>query len=327
MPTLSQSLLAHDLGHLRILAEHWGVDMEAPDTKTGLPLLVQQILDRELVTEIVAALPEIATAGVAALQAGDGRLSWSRFKRRFGEIREIGPGRRDRERPDREPISAAEVLWYHGLIARAFFDTARGTEEFAYVPTDLLPLIPPLTPPPVAEKMPDGPTHILGRAATAAERGHPVLATDQILDHACTLLAALRMDIEPPQFDPYPLEFVHALLDLAGLLDPVGVPDPNNARTFLEAARGESLLELVQTWLTSTDCNDLHQIPDLEAEGEWTNNPLQTRRFILRLIRSLPSGTFWNLSAFVADIRQRYPDFQRPAGDYDSWFIKDAATG
>jgi hypothetical protein len=27
----------------------------------------------------------------------------------------------------------------------------------------------------------------------------------------------------------------------------------------------------------------------------------------------------------VADVKKKYPDFQRPAGDYDSWFIKRAA--
>ncbi|MBT3397182.1 MAG: hypothetical protein HN423_08385, partial [Alphaproteobacteria bacterium] len=219
------------------------------------------------------------------------------------------------------------MLWYHGLIARAFFDTARGTEEFAYIPADLLPLLPILTLLKETESVEASPAHILGRAATAVERGFPILATDRILDHACTLLAALRMDLDSPPFEPYPLDFVGTLLDLAGLLDPAGVPDPNNVRTFLEAARGESLLELVQTWLSSADFSDLHQIPSLEPEGQWSNNPLQTRRFILRLIRSLPTGKFWNLSAFVADIRQRYPDFQRPAGDYDSWFIKDTQTG
>ena len=29
----------------------------------------------------------------------------------------------------------------------------------------------------------------------------------------------------------------------------------------------------------------------------------------------------------MRDVKQKYPDFQRPAGDYDSWFIKRAADG
>jgi hypothetical protein len=36
---------------------------------------------------------------------------------------------------------------------------------------------------------------------------------------------------------------------------------------------------------------------------------------------------FWSLSALVEDVRQKYPDYQRPAGDYDTWYIRDLASG
>jgi len=321
MPTLPQSLQNHDLGHLRILAEHWGLELKAPDTRTGLPVVVHQILNREMIVEIVLALPVEAAAALNVLQGSGGRMPWSQYTRRFGEIREMGPGRRDRERPDRDPISAAETLWYRGFVARTFFDTARGPEEFAFIPDDLFLLLPE----PMSTGTPSAAdlTSVLGRAATAAERVFAILATDRILDHACTLLAALRSGSDPPDMAPYPQEFIHALINLAGLLDPTGIPDPSNTRAFLEAGRGESLVKLAQAWLTSSAHNDLHHIPHLRPEGEWTNDPLQARQFILQLIAALPTGTWWNLSAFVADIRQRHPDFQRPAGDYDSWYLWD----
>ena len=37
MPTLAQSLHSHDLGHLRIIAEHWGIELAAPDTRHSSP--------------------------------------------------------------------------------------------------------------------------------------------------------------------------------------------------------------------------------------------------------------------------------------------------
>ena len=86
----------------------------------------------------------------------------------------MGPGRRDRERPDREPASTVEILWYRGFVARAFFDTSRGTEEFAYIPTDLIGFDPCnsifSTKDPYGELQ----TSVLGRAATAVERAFPI---------------------------------------------------------------------------------------------------------------------------------------------------------
>ncbi len=325
MPTLAQSLQHHDLGHLRILAEHWGIELDAPDAQRALPLLVDQILDRALVDEIVEALPEEAQEALSALKHNQGRLLWSQFVRRFGEVREMGAGRRDRKRPDRQPVSASEVLWYRGLVARAFFDTARGMEEFAYIPDDLLALLAALTP--EEGNRPEAGEQVLGRAATRAERAHRIPATDRILDHSCTLLAALRMGIDPPVLDPYPTAFVHDVLQLAGLLKPSGIPDVEAARRFLEAPRPQALAALAQAWLTSPTYNDLQRLPHLKPEGEWENDPLGARTFLLQLLAKLPEGKWWNLSAFIADVRQHHPDFQRPAGDYDTWFIKDERTG
>ena len=141
MPTLIQSLHGHDLGHLRIIAEHWGVELNAPNARTGLAELTQAILDQSLVAEITAALSPDAQSALRLLLNSDGRLPWPQIARSFGDLRQIGPGRRDRERPDRDPISSVEELWYRAFIARAFFDTASGAQEFAYIPDDLLPFV------------------------------------------------------------------------------------------------------------------------------------------------------------------------------------------
>ncbi len=325
MPTLSQSLLNCDLGRLRIVAELWGVEMATPDSHSALPLLSKNLLEAGLVAEIVESLPAEAAAALGALQQNGGRLPWPQFIRRFGVVREMGPGRRDRERPDRDPASPAEILWYRALVARAFFDTSRGTEEFAYIPSDLLPLLPrlPSAEPPQREIS----SQPLGRAATPAERACPTPASDHILDQACTLLAASRTGIAPAPVNPYTPGFLHALLTIAGLLDSHGLPTPDATRAFLESPRGPALILLARAWLISPDHNDLRHVPHLQPEGEWANDPLTARRFMLRLLSHLPAGTWWSLSAFVADVRQQHPDFQRPAGDYDSWFLRDERTG
>jgi hypothetical protein len=334
MPTLAQSLHAHDLGHLRIVAEHWGIDLKAPDARTALAELTSALLNEELVAEIVGAFSDEGQAALNMLIQNEGQVPWPQFTRRFGEVRAVGPGRRDRERPDRHPISASEELWYRALIGRAFFDTPSGAQEFAYIPNDLLPLIPAApqkeTPSETSKGQP-----LLGRAATPEERAHPILADDRLLDHVCTLLAAHRLQIDPASQFPDPenpdaptplLIFATTLLGTAHLLDPTGFPELENARAHLEASRGEALLQLAQSWLRSADHNDLHHVPHLQAEGEWHNDALGTRRFLVGLLQVVPADTWWSISAFLADLHRDFPDFQRPASDYDSWIIRDTRT-
>jgi hypothetical protein len=329
MPDLKQSLLGHDLGHLNIIAEHWGVSINATEARLGSSELAGSLLDSGLINEIVDALPEDARRALNILQENNGRIPWSQFTRRFGAVREMGPGRRDRERPDRDPVSITEVLWFRALVGRAFFDTNRGTEEFAYIPNDLINLIPAT----IDQPIPDRETQVKksGRAATPPEKALPTLALDRILDHACTLLAGLRVGLDWASIsiylESYPSEFVRSLIDLSGLLDADGLPVPETTRMFLEAPRADGLAILVQTWMKSTKHNDLHHVPGLQPEGEWSNDPLRTRQTILTFLDPLPKGTWWSLSAFIADIRQHYPDYQRPAGDYDSWYLRDIRTG
>ena len=97
----------------------------------------------------------------------------------------MGPGRRDREKPYLEPVSPTEVLWYRGLIGQDFLMREGELQECAYIPDNLLVLLPP--------PLPTGPEPP-GRAASPGEKAHVWKANDRMLDHTCTLLAALRME-------------------------------------------------------------------------------------------------------------------------------------
>lgn len=323
MPDLKQSLQGRDLGHFRVVAGLWGLDFTAPDARIGLRRLVPAMLEQKAVDAVCGALPLEARAALDDLILNEGRLPWALFSRRYGAVREMGPGRRDRDLPHQKPSSPAETLWYRALVARSFFDTPSGPEEFAYIPDDLLLLLP------QPETFFD---RALGRPATPAERVNLLLASHHILDHACTLLAALRLGLSDeavalaaewknmPGLSPASL---HALLAAAGLIETNGLPLPEPTRTFLEAGRGEALAELVRSWLFSTAFDELRLIPHLKAEGAWSNEPLRARQAVLGFLARVPPEKWWSLSAFVTDIRQKHPDFQRPAGDYDSWFLRD----
>jgi hypothetical protein len=96
---------------------------------------------------------------------------------------------------------------------------------------------------------------------------------------------------------------------------------------FLEGSRGEAFIQLYQAWVRSTSFDELRLIPHLKLEGGWESDPLRARQAVLGFLTTVPRKTWWSLNAFIADIHQRQPDFQRPAGDYDSWFIRDIRTG
>ncbi len=57
MPDIIQSLHGRDIGHLRIVARLWGIDLVATDPDTVLKDLHAALLDSKLVAEIVDSLP------------------------------------------------------------------------------------------------------------------------------------------------------------------------------------------------------------------------------------------------------------------------------
>jgi hypothetical protein len=334
MPSLIHSLQSRDIGHLRIVAELWGVELVATETDAALGELCAALLDPELIREITDTLSAEAASALDALAEAGGCIPWSAFARRFGELREAGPGRRDREQVWLHPVSAAETLFYRALLARAFFDTPAGPQEFAYIPDDLLKMIhhrehkehgeekQEISVDSVISVVKSEP---LGRAATPKERAHPLPLCNRLLDDATTLLAALRMWIEPSQ-TPIPANAVGEFLRAASILKD-NEPQAEAVKTCLEMPRADALSLLAEAWRKSETFNELRQIPGLVFEGEWTNPSLVTRHSLLGFLAAIPTGQWWSLPAFIHAIKEKHPDFQRPAGDYDSWFIKRASDG
>ena len=326
MPDLVQSLQGKDLGHLRIIAQLWGIQLNAPDARRALQPLTQMMLTRKYLLAVLEGLPPAAQQAWHDLLEQEGRLPWALFARRYGMLREMGAARRDREQPYMETAIPSEVLWYRGLIDRAFFDTPTGPEEFAYIPDDFLQMLP------VAASRSSEP---LGRPASSGERATTIIGNDWLLDHTTTLLAALRSglglvavgELEFPGtqqagLPPLLPDTLLLVLGETGLVDLQQKPAAEPVREFLEAPRGQALARLVQAWKNSLAVNELHLLPGLVCEGEWKNDPRRARQAILGLVQQIPVGKWWSLAAFVEAIRKQFPDYQRPAGDYDSWFIR-----
>jgi XPB/Ssl2-like helicase family protein len=336
MPDLFHSLLKQDIGHLRIIAELWGLELDSADSDAALEKLSVSLLEPGLLAELIDTLSPEANSAIDALVSSGGRIPWPMFTRKYGDIREAGAGKRDREKLYLQPESATEILFYRGLLARAFFDTKKGPQEFAYIPDDLLKLISHTLNPDEAsedtenaeESNIDSETTAappLGRAASPGERGQDLPANDSILDDATTLLAALRLGIELPE-TRIPTNVLQRLLQSANLIKDL-TPQPEPVKAFLESSRADALAMLQSSWVESEVFNELRLMPGIICEGEWKNQPQETREFLLNLLDAIPEGKWWSLNAFIRDIKQKYADFQRPAGDYDSWFIKRESDG
>jgi hypothetical protein len=333
MPDLFESLQGRDLGHLKIIASLWGIPLNAPDTRVGLLRLCPQMLDVKHVEATIKELPEEVKKALEELYRNDGRISWAFFIRSYGELRELGVGKRDRERPYANNPSITEYLWYRGLIARNFFELPGGPEEYAYIPDDLFLLLPRIREDEIIQR---------GRPASQGEKAFLMPANDHILDLACTLLVALRIGIPESEIPnlweglPEPVVLLQ-LLKTSGLIGEDNIPLLEPTRKFLEERRGEALSHLVRSWIKSIDFNELRLLPGIIAEGEWQNDPLLTRQVILGFLPK-PSGEvvvsngknqdpYWSLGSFINAIKQNEPDFQRPAGDYQSWYLRDLTSG
>jgi hypothetical protein len=332
MPSLERVLTDYDLGLLRVIAELWGVELHAHTQKEAAQQLIVEVLEAGRLAEMVEALPPEARAALEEARR-EGWAPVARFTRVHGELRAMGPARRDREQPWLNAPSPAEVLWYRGLIARAFFDSGSGPQEHIFVPDEIHTRLPkferahPLSLP----GEPTEPPAAFAPALDPADDVTTLLAYAQIVAMANDLPGLLQK--HAPNFRrflraPEALAFYFQLaLDQELLAGAPLKPDQLKARSFLEAEPPTQTQVLAETWHGSAKWNDLLQLPGLRFEGgAWRNDPVAARQAILNLLRDVPASQWWSLDSFVASVKERAPDFQRPAGDYDAWYIRDAHT-
>jgi hypothetical protein len=332
MRTLEQALLDHELIVLRVIGEWLGLDLTGKDKGAAVGALTQALAQVDLVNELEYLEPE-ESAALADLVRQGGRAPVAVFAREHGEVRLMGPGRMEREEPWLDPISPAESLWYRGFLFRGFDQTTEGTLEFYYLPQELLFR---LAPPPTTRRD-EGPepAGIGLRPVDAPDKTHPPV-TDAVDDLATLLALAQRTGLQPdrlPDLDGLLVnpdrERRSLLLTLATEMSLLRRADERlrptrTAIDWLRQSRETQLRALVDAWSRSV-WNELRHTPGLVAEGEgWQNDPLLART---ALMDALPvDGQWYRVSDVVAVIRHEDPDFQRPDGNYETWYIRDAET-
>jgi len=95
---------------------------------------------------------------------------------------------------------------------------------------------------------------------------------------------------------------------------------------WLEQDRPQQKQVLFDAWRNSSEWNDLCLTPGLHCEsGNWHNDPKATRGALLDILAQVQPGEWRNLDALITAIHTQAPDFQRPDGNYDTWYIRDDA--
>jgi hypothetical protein len=322
MPDLNQTYARYDQGMLQAIAEKWAILLQPAMTEPQRIQLICKITQGNTFAETFAILSESARQAMLDLKILGGTQPWVEFARRYGDIRVMGSARRNRERPDHTPINTAEELYYAGMIGKEFLPGANEPQEYAFIPREILLFL-------KSDQNPDDAPP--GHAALSEEIQVTRLATTHLIDDACTFLAAKRCEMKKNQFKDWLFsvssDFLFALLQSCNIIDASGMPDAQKVRTFLEISRSEALHFLYQNWLVSSTVNELRLLDGLIFEGTWENHPQPARQTIIDLLRKIPADTWWDLESFVQDIKKIIPDFQRPAGDYDSWYIRSAING
>ena len=318
MPALLKTLLAADLDLLSRIARAWGLD-SLPEGKTASANRICQImLDESVFQEVIASLPEPIRAAWETLLSAGGHIPTTIFERQFGEIRTLGPSKRERENPDLKPVSISETLWYKGLIGKGFLDLPPEPQEFIFIADELRQL---------SSSDPQENRKFRIRPAADQKPKNIRLGHTAILDHLTDLLAAIRMQRTLPDgvFTSWGIsaDYLSGIAKTTRLLGTAGQPDPEKLKHFFSLDRVDAIELLYRDWFVSKTLNELRLLPGLKFEGSWKNDPCLPRTLLADILRSLNPDTWWSLSSLLSTIKSQRPDFQRLAGDYDSWFIKN----
>lgn len=330
MRTLEQALSDHELITLRVIGEWCDLDLTGYDKTACVKKLAKILAQIDLPNELdYLSLEE--SNGLRDLVDGGGRLAVGIFSRKHGQVRLMGPGRLEREEPWLDPESPAEALWYRGFLYRGFDEGGDGLVEYYYLPDELHRQFRPAAQPKTVS-VPAGTTF---QPASAPLTYAPAL-TDAVDDLTTILAFAQRDGLQEGQLPALAPYLLNNNPDRASLLVTLGwemgmfreaedgIRPTRAAVNWLQKERDSQLNELLEAW-SKSGWNELGHTPGLTFDGtELPNDPITLRA---TLFDHWPRDDKWlAVEQLVGHIKENDPDFQRPDGNYDSWYIREAGN-
>jgi hypothetical protein len=322
MPTIFETIRDYDEDILHKIAEGWGIDLELDIKQKNTEQIACRISGDAIINEMIHSLSDNSMRGLIMLASEKGEIPWDQFTREFGELREMGAGRRERERPDRNPCSVTEELYYKALIGKAYFDIGDGLQEFAFIPDEVFQHLNFEEPRAISNSLKPIPTQLVNKT---------LFTNDHIVDHSCTVLSGLRIGLSVGELEPFtpgiPGSFLVDLLRENKIITDRSKTSSEKIKQFLEADRGPVLRHLALAWKNSHEIDELDLLESLEFESHLKRKPQSSRDLLMKLILKVPDETWFGIQEFCRWIYQSHSDILRSGGEYDAWFIKIKATG
>lgn len=347
MRNLKRTLQDQDPALWPVLARRWGVPIHNLSKDDIINTLNEAMLEKDRAETVWESLNDDQRGALQALLGSGGKMPKSMFTRLFGEIRQMGAEQIEREKPHINPVSSAEALYYRGLIAEVFEQVEAGARAVMYVPDDLMSILP-------SHKTAYENLEATPVAATAEPYDLDPLeevdgiqqADTSVVDDITTLLVYLQLNnvllendsltqADRTRLIPYLLTQDESRLDFllglgisAGLIEvETGKALPRRAETrrWLAQPRAAQVRGLAEAWRDSLPYRDLWHVPGLHPEPTgWPYDPVVARKAVMHFLSEIvPEQDWWSLDEFIEVIHTTEPDFQRPGGDYDSWYIRN----
>ena len=351
MKNLFATLNDYDAGMLPALGEVWGVDTKKLKDEDIIQQLMEAMLNPTNTEAVWENLEDSMRSAMQLLvSTRSHRMKTSQFERVFGEIRKLGRAKIKKDKPHQNTEPVAEVLYYRGLLAEAFDKADDDTLiSFVYVPADLVKVLP--LHKTMYENLEDEeefPEEELPSLEVIDDVKNITLADTSIVDDMTTLLAYLQAfsaDVVGDSFSPQSIDAIMPYMLRQGdirlsFMLGIGVtaelittqegkayPRRTEARQWLSASRAEQTRQLAQAWLGSTYYRDMWHIPGLFPDDSgWAYDPVRARNSVASMFTDLVPEQGWNsVNALIDMIKETEPDFQRPNGDYDSWYIRNGS--
>ena len=347
MFTLDKVLFEFNQVHLRAIARLRGIMLSSGSHREMVDQLSAALLTPESIEQAVLALGAEARQALEALQRTGGKMRSHVAMHQFGPIRRVGPGRLEREETWKNPAGPLESLWYQGFIGRGFRRVGDETPDFVYIPDDVLSLLPPAGPEPEIEAAPAVSDPAIARLEPAGQTLLPTLyefllhiqlqrprtGDGQGLD--ADGLRALDLRLAPADARQQGalserLDFIQHLSRQEGLLDTEAGRlrlAADHARNWLDRPAVWQMRALLERWRMDAEWNDLWHVPQIRCErAGWENDPVRSRERFLAQLEPLAVDAWHAVGSLTEQIKTADPDFQRPHGDYNSWYIRDVES-
>lgn len=351
MKTLQASLKDSEDAVLTAIAQHWGVDASKLNPDELPAALEAAMLDPQRAEKTWDKLSDEQRGSLQTLLGfNDGKMPATMFTRLHGEIRKMGKGAVEREKPQNNPASKAEALFYRGYIFQTYEQGSAGLTPIVYIPQDFVAVLPshktgyddieapapegdPAATPAELEALPEDYLEEVQPADTTIvddmtsllaylQVVHGTVENGYLVEHDRAAIA--QHFITPGDIRVQFLFGIGISADLIEIQENTAYPKRAEVRRWLEARRGDQLRTLAFAWRDSVDYRDLWHIPGLYPEPGWSYDPVVPRKVVIDFLNNYaPEQGWWSIEDFIVAIKTLSPDFQRPNGDYDSWYIRN----